>query len=452
MTHVLHINDNNLVVQTLSEQGGATVQRSRGYAWLKGDEVLFDLNSDDSPLQHCRLSPQQINTRYWQQCAQTAISSNGAGMRHAADLIWKHLAELKTASSLNDVALVVPANYRDSHLQLLLGVAKANDLDVSALIAKPVLAAKQHGLPQGQHVHIDVQLHQTVISNLVVTAENIALSSADVKTDVGLYSLQEALLHKLQENFIRADRFDPLHDADTEQQLFDQLPALVDSAIKGEKATIGVKSKGKLYSATVDSNEIASAFEGLIQLVSDYNNQSMVLDLNEGFDLTGLPALVQPKLIFAETPAAISARLASAKNADGNVIYQTTLTANAPAAQAAPTSAPRKVESASKLQKTTSKETPKRSSSPTAEPLLSSNIAVTHLLQMGVAVPINQVMISTNNATLLLGQSSNGSDVASLLTAGDLQIVNAPERKVLQPNDRLMSPLADGVITAVAVV
>ena len=109
--------------------------RSQGYAWLKDDEVLFDVNHSERPVDHCRLAPQQVNNRYWQQCAQTAIASNGAGMRHAADLIWKHLSEVKAKHELTALALVVPAHYRDTHLQLLLGVAKATGLTISALIS-----------------------------------------------------------------------------------------------------------------------------------------------------------------------------------------------------------------------------------------------------------------------------------------------------------------------------
>ena len=158
----LHINDNNLLLQALQEEGGKTIQRSRGYAWFKGEDVIFDLTNDVEPVRQCRRVPQQINSRYWQQCAQTAIGENAAGMRHAADIIWKHLGEFKKLNSLEKLALVVPANYRDAHLQLLLGVSKANDLDITSLISKPVWASLNSGIKESQIVHLDVQLHQTV--------------------------------------------------------------------------------------------------------------------------------------------------------------------------------------------------------------------------------------------------------------------------------------------------
>ena len=55
-------------------------------------------------------------------------------MRHAADLIWQHLSQLKQQQNLEQLVLVVPSHYRAENLQLLLGVAKACDLTVTRVI------------------------------------------------------------------------------------------------------------------------------------------------------------------------------------------------------------------------------------------------------------------------------------------------------------------------------
>jgi len=439
MSHILHINDNNLIVQSTEEAGNQAVLHSQGYAWLKGDEVLFDLNHDEKPLKHCRLSPQQINHRYWQQCAQTAISSNGAGMRHAADLIWKHLAELKSKLDLTRLALVVPANYRDTHLQLLLGVAKACDLEVTALISKPVLAATQADLAIGPALHIDVQLHQTVISSLNIGADEVTLQDVDIKSDLGLHSLQESLLHVLQESFIRTDRFDPLHDADTEQQLFDQLPNIVNSAIRSEKANVGVQHQGKLYNTTVERNEIEAALSDVIGLIRQHASPSLMVDMNAEFELASLPGLSPDQMWWSTEVAPVSEGLANSKNELGKVIYQTSL---------ANTSA-----------KSVTKAPVKSSPAPVnAQSQVVNNGAVqesqiaTHLMQFGVVVPLSQALVDTQDAVLTLQQTATPSDITAMLSDGKLQVINDKARKQLQANDRLMSPMANGVITAVKVV
>lgn len=458
MPHILHINDNNLLVQTTAEDGGEILQRSHGYAWLKGEQVIFDISAnigtEESPLAHCRVAPQQVNNRYWQQCAQTAIASNDAGMRHAADLIWKHLAELKTKSNLSELALVVPANYRDSHLQLLLGVAGANQLDVCALLSKPVLAAKQAGLSAGRALHIDVQLHQTVVSTLAVNDAEVSLQDIDTNTDIGIHSLQESLLHSLQASFIRADRFDPLHDADTEQQLFNQLPAIVAAGVNGEKTTVGVQHQGKLYSATIESSEILSALVGLSSLIQEHSAgaQATIVDTNAAFDVSKLAsANGSANVIWASDPQALTTQLAVKKNAEGKVVYQTSLahSPNTTNSTARSTTKATKVPASS----ATNEANVRSSSQPALVAHAADSAAVaTHLMQFGLAVPIQQAAISTQHATLSLAQNAKPSDIANMLRNGDLHIVNDQQRKELRANDRVMSPLADGVITAVRVV
>ena len=194
MLHALHVNDNNLALQQVSNASAEVIGRSQGYALFTDDTVVFDLDGDKTPVRQCLKTPLQINSRYWQQCAQSAISENAAGMRHAADLIWKHLGAFKEKYALNEMALVVPANYRDAHLQLLLGVAKANQLEITSLISKPAWCTRQARLAASKVVHVDVQMHQTVVSTVSISDTEVVLENAKVVAEVSLVNMQEALL------------------------------------------------------------------------------------------------------------------------------------------------------------------------------------------------------------------------------------------------------------------
>ena len=454
MTHVLHVSDNNLLLQSLAQGGdhGVTVARSQGYAWLKGDQVLFDINSESSPVAHCRLAPQQINSRYWQQCAQTAISDNGAGMRHAADLIWKHLAELKAKFDLESLVLVVPANYRDPHLQLLLGVAKAAGLDILALISKPVLAVQQHLIDANTALHVDVQLHQTVISTLAIDGTDIRLVDVDIKPELGIQSMQESLLHALQNNFIRSDRFDPLHDADTEQQLFNQLPNIVQSAVKGEKSNVGVQHQGKLYSTVIDSSESEAALAGMVTQLRELRAPQLLVDMNASFNFSDLSSLASQNIrwVSDDCPAPSAAAIAG-KNEQGNVVYQTTL----PNLGDRPSQTSKERDSA--VEQASVTQAASQVDQPVKQSMVSSSAnaeqpTATHLVQLGLAIRVDQASITTDGAVLKLVRSdtsSPASSMAELLGNGGLQIINDQDRTELLANDRLMSPVADGVITAI---
>ncbi len=477
MPKVVHINDNALLVQETSDNGGQIIQRSQGYAWLQDGHVVYDVSADiDSaqhPIKHCRLEPQTINSRYWQQCAQTAIANNGAGMRHAADLMWKHVAELKRQSALADIAVVVPADYRDAQLKLLLGVIKANDLSVSALISKPVLAVQQRAVTQGHMVHIDVQLHQTVISTVSVSEQEVTLVDVEVKADIGLQALQEALLHHLQASFIRNDRFDPLHNAATEQQLFDQLSDIVAKVDGTKKATVGVEHHSKLYSAVVEAGEVEAALSDLIGLINSHSGQhsgQVVVDLNGAFELAHLPS-INPKVIWATQPEPITAKLANGTDSDAGVIHQVSLPAiqtafstngagrdagNSSAINSAANKATAADASAAQVTPSITKTQASAQPLTAAQPSITTNKpsqVATHLMQFGVVVALDKAAISTDGAVLRLIQADAGqaSDLPAMLNNGALSVINDSKRTHLLANDRLMSPAADGVITAVAV-
>lgn len=430
MVHALHINDNNLVLQSLSGSTDPVLQRSQGYALFEGDSVLFDIDGDTPPVSQCRKTPLQINSRYWQQCAQSAISENAAGMRHAADLIWKHLGAFKEKYSLSELALIVPANYRDSHLQLLLGVAKANDLAITSLISKPAWSARQSRINAPTMTHIDVQMHQTVVSTITVSDSQVALDNVKVVADMSLVNVQEALLQSLQSCFIREDRFDPLHDAGTEQQLFDQLPVLVERAINNQKNNVGVEHNGKLYHAVIEPKQLQSALAPLLDLVEQYRSQPVLVDVNTEFDVSGLEL---ENVTWVADIDPLEPSFAQSADQDGNVVYRTSL----PALQLV----------TSESSKSTEAELSEPQNQTEAVAGVAAGLA-SHVMLKGVAIAIAQADIGLIGTELVLSKNQRGGNFAKKLNEGELQIINEVGRTSIKPNDRLISPLGDGVITA----
>ncbi len=441
MTKVLHINDHNLIIQNSLQENGAVLQRSRGYAWLKDDQVIFDLSADaQSPEQNCRLAPQEINTRYWQQCAQTSIGANAAGMRHSADLIWKHLTSLKDNGDWDSLALVVPANYRDSHLQLLLGIAQAIGVKVTTITSKPVYAASVLQSGSLPRFHLDVQLHQTVVTTLREEDGFIKLVDTSINTDVSIHSLQESVLKALQKSFIGNDRFDPLHDASTEQQLFNQLFEVVAKVVRNGKAVVGVEHNSQLYSTTLQLVDLEEALAGLINLVQAQNAHVMI-DLNDSFDISHLSEWSSAEVSWQGDPEPLDAALLV--NASDNLIYKSSL----PFRAGSKTS---KTKSESGNMQAGRVNASIDSAAPLEQSLKSGNSA-THLMQFGLAIPIDEASISIKDAILSLSRTQTALELPDQIEVEELVVINDKQRKNLQANDRLMSPLADGVITAIRV-
>lgn len=451
---ILHINDNNLLIQQASG-----VSRSQGYAWLLDESVHFDLDQQHNAVANCRLEPQQINSLYWQQCAQTAIAGNASGMRHAADLIWRHLSDLKAGYGLSAVQLVVPSHYQASNLQLLLGIARASGLQVNGLINKAVLALSDQIKAAGAYLHVDVQLHQTVCTEVIASDGQLSLGKIEVLHEVGLQAMQDSLLRAIQERFIQSDRFDPLHHAETEQQLFDQLPALAGQLAAEGKANIVVEYQGRQHATSIDNKQWSAALASYLKPLKNVQVENQVdhhyydfngfqpLDLSDA-DHSNLAQDAQDLLqqavrIGGLTQAALS-------DEQGKIIYCTQLAYDGAASDSGSRSdekEPRETEQASEPAIVPPPVTTKASSQ------LSNGVqkSATHLLQAGVAVPIESAQISTEQNRLSLAQGQ-GSNISSLLAQQKIFIMSDAERQTLKVDDRLGSDLADGVITVIQVV
>jgi len=449
MVDALHINDNNLV---LDSAGQRTV--SQGYAWLKDDQVLFDLDENDSPVSHCRLAPQQINNRYWQQCEQSAIPTNGAGMRHAADLVWQHLNQLREQKNLTELILVVPSHYQESNLQLLLGIAKASQLQIKGLVNKAVVALRDRVHANGEYWHFDVQLHQTVCSRIDVANGLVSLGEVEVLSDVGIHLMQEALLRGLQNNFIQNDRFDPLHDAATEQQLFDQLPNIAMQLADSGKASVGLQHQKRKHNTTLDSKEWQALLTPFADRLLNLSGSATAshIDFNAAFGTAGLDILTKAGFIQIYEQANVPlSELEHAENS-ASVVYRTDLPLSANKKNNADigggiainTQPNQSVVGEVAKQKDHQASSPVQRKSETALP------QATHLLCGGKAMPIMYARLTTDNGVLGLQQSSSG-NIQELLSSGRVFILNDEGRTQLSVNDRIGSNLADGVLTVIQV-
>lgn len=447
MVDVLHINDNNLVIESADN-----VSNSRGYAWLKGKDVIFDIEGTVSPENHCRLAPQEINNRYWQQCEQSAIPSNGAGMRHAADLIWQHLGQLKRHRQLSELVLIVPSHYRESNLQLLLGISKACHLEVKGLVNKAIVALQNQVRNDGEYCHFDVQLHQTVCSRILLSDGLLKLGDVEILSDVGIHLMQEALLKGLQNNFIQNDRFDPLHDAATEQQLFDQLASIAMQLTDSGKASVALQHQGRLHNTTLDNKEwhaLLKPFSDRLLAISRTADGSYI-DLNTAFDKAGLDLLSDEGFVHLTSTPKSSIKQLVQEPDSSSIIYKTDLPIKSSVNQANT-----EVDGGQSG-------TYGVASKPSANTLAVASVSVadtesslaplnaTHLLLAGKALSIGEAQFTMENGVLGLAESATG-NAHELLASNKLFILNDEGRTELRVNDRIASHIADGVVTVIQV-
>ncbi|MBX2849083.1 MAG: hypothetical protein KTR16_12230 [Acidiferrobacterales bacterium] len=436
MPAIITINDNNLLIQTEE-----SIARSQGYALLLEDQVIFDFDSSRTAIESCRLQPQQIQNRYWQQCAQTSIGSNTSAVRNSADLVWQHLSAMQDHLRLDKVVFAVPSHYQQDNLQLLLGIANSAGLTAQGLVNKGVLVTQHLAQQDGSYLHIDMQLHQTVCSLIKVHQGVAKLSDIDIISDVSILQIHDALLRKMQQQFIQSDRFDPLHYAETEQQLYDQIADIAKNIALEGKASVTIRHDSQLHSIALDSKHWNSVVEpfaiNLLDKAKSNRSAHILMQLNGLFAGIVPPSMNQAGISVVEDTLTINCNLIDADsfNEDG-LVYRMEL----PLLQ---------TKQEIKLRDSNEEKLPTELKiEPATKPQASNG--VTHLMQAGLAIPLQYTQVDINAGQLQLSRSSQ-SNLASMLETQQLFILNDASRNSLQLNDRLGSNHADGVINAIQV-
>lgn len=399
---------------------------------MRKEAVYFDLDDGFNAVENCRLEPREINNKYWQQCEQIALPQNDSGMRHAADLIWRQLQRLTELHKLSSVVFVIPSHYQKENLQLLVGIAQSCGLKVEGIVNKAVLSVACQANILEPVLHIDVQLHQIVCSEVLFDQGELKLGRVEVLHEIGLSGIQDRLLREIQARFIHSDRFDPLHYAETEQQLFNQLEPLAVQVNETGKANVMVVHAERQHGTSIDLRQWKDACskfetqlaEGIAQfaglrIVTDYNGSSLI---HSEHQLEATSKIYQQMRKLAE--ASLTDQL----------VYQTSFN---PIAVSKPSDA---------NQQMGEKERPALTRSAAQNGAESLPL---YALKEGHALPLSIANVAFESGQIVCTEGE--ANIANLIKTQQLIVLNDPGRDQLSVNDRLGSDLADGVITLISV-
>lgn len=211
MHRLLDINDIELALY-----GGDGPIKSEGYASLANKELVFGHQARAIS----RLNPAQSANQYWRDFSTQKNTANLPAIRHQADIAWHHLQSFDQ-QLLQEVALVaVPSHYAKDQVALLSGVLKSLNLNSGLICKRALLMAQLY--PEVKY-QVDFQLHQLVVTKIETESDELLCGESVEYPGLGLLGCSDALLKGIQARFIEKTRFDPLHHAVTEQQLFNQI-------------------------------------------------------------------------------------------------------------------------------------------------------------------------------------------------------------------------------------
>ena len=213
-TAIIELNDSAIVCAHQGRHVSAP-----GYALLTDEGVVTGHDARRSAW----LLPQQSHNQYWHQLSLSPLKRTNRHARHHADLAYAQLQDLyHQAGEPQAVIFAVPGNLSNKQLSILLGLAKASSFKAAGLVDSAVAAAC-HADISGDVVHLDIQLHATVITRIACGGK-IQRQQVNQYPEVSLKGFQDTWAHYIADQFIRQYRHDPMHNAQGEQQLRDLLP------------------------------------------------------------------------------------------------------------------------------------------------------------------------------------------------------------------------------------
>lgn len=252
---VLELNDAALVLGDAS----GVLARSPGFALLAADAPVLG----EAARAAARIDPRRTISQFWQRLGTEPLHQAPSHTRHHADLGYRHLLQVhELGGKPGDLLLAVPGSFTREQLALLLGIAERCPFQARGLVDSALAAAATLPL-SGPAIHLEIQLHQAVLTR--IEHEDGSLTRGMVRTlpGAGVAALQDRWARRAAEAFIRQCRFDPLHSAATEQQLYDSLPGWLDMLAREESVEAEVRQQNARHRATLRAAEMLDAVQSV---------------------------------------------------------------------------------------------------------------------------------------------------------------------------------------------
>jgi hypothetical protein len=204
-------------------EDGSVFGPSPGVALVEPQRVHFGQEA----LRASRLKPRQLASDFWTRLDDEPLGPPFPPGLRAVDLVHGHLETLwrEAKPRTSEVLLAVPGDYDERQLGRLAGVAHALGLPVSAVVDS-ALAAASSGFTGERLLHVDLGHRRARVTQIRQGAALVRERVASIER-WGRDEVLDAQMRGAAEAFVKQARFDPLHDAPTEQALFDRLPGWI---------------------------------------------------------------------------------------------------------------------------------------------------------------------------------------------------------------------------------
>jgi hypothetical protein len=238
--HLIELQDHSLSIRA----PGEILAQSPGFASIAGKAPVFG----EEARQIARLHPRESLNQFWGQLSMDPLGIKTPHFRHTADIAHSHLQALTRDVDFEHGAILgVPSSYSRNQLGVLLGIVRQCPFNAVGLVDLALLQAA--GSEADECIVIDLQLHQAVLTRFQRLDGMLVKDKVTPVPAAGLLALQDAWTNMITDEFLRQSRFDPKHNAETEQYLYNQLENWIDSCRSNNELQVELNHKGTVYQA-----------------------------------------------------------------------------------------------------------------------------------------------------------------------------------------------------------
>jgi len=174
------------------------------------------------------LFPLQVINRFWDQLNTEPLKQTHGHAQNHAEIACAHLSHIWEHIKMHgdEMIIAVPDYYSRKQLGLILGMARELSIPVNGFVSLAV-AASFNPCPDAMLLHLDIHLHRF---EMVYLRQDEELTREDsvAAPEINIEQLYRGWVESIAEEFVRTTRFDPLHQAATEQELYTRLPAALE--------------------------------------------------------------------------------------------------------------------------------------------------------------------------------------------------------------------------------
>ena len=247
--------------------------------------------------------PGTFHDRYWHDLSEAALARGAPPLETSADLAFAQLTRLwqTCGPGISAVGLAVPVYWDKQQLALLLGLSAEASIPVQALVSIPVATTRRE-YPGCELLHIDLSAHATTLSRMTQQGA-AAIDHSEIFSDLGTAALERSCAEYFARRFLACSRFDPLHAAESEQNVYARSADWLALLNRESEAELTFDYRGNTFHATVSradlGRRIQHRMQPLIQALRArlQADRPTALQLNAGF--AGFPGLAE---LLAELP------------------------------------------------------------------------------------------------------------------------------------------------------